>query len=256
MNTNARVSCAVLGAGVGLKPEHYDDAVACVEPGVWFEVHPENHLVDGGPRLAWLDAVRAAHPVSLHGVSLSLGGHESPDEAHLKQLRALVRRVEPALVSEHLAWSRLDGVYFPDLLPVVRDRAALDRLAAHIDRAQTVLQRAIAVENPSHYLRTLPHAEEWPETDFLAELSRRTRLRPAARRKQRVRVGQQPRVFGAGLSGMRSRPRRLRKSIWPGIAKIRRSARSCWSTRTTQRSIRGSGHFMSGWSRASAHGRP
>lgn len=165
---------ATLGAGVGLKPQHYDDAVQCAAAGVWFEVHPENYLVDGGPRLAWLEAVRAVHPLSLHGVSMSLGGQEPLDAAHLRQLRGLVQRFEPALVSEHLAWSRLDGVYFPDLLPVVRSRAALDRLAMHVDHAQSVLQRTIAVENPSHYLSTLGHAEEWPEPDFLAELARRT----------------------------------------------------------------------------------
>ena len=162
----------VLAAGVGLKPEHYGDALQCGAPGLWFEVHPENYMVEGGPRLAWLEAMRAVHPLSLHGVSLSLGGADPPDEAHLQQLRALIQRFEPALVSEHLAWSRLDGVYFPDLLPVPRDDAALKRLTAHIDHAQTVLGRRIALENPSHYLRLPEH--DWPEIEFLTALARRT----------------------------------------------------------------------------------
>ena len=161
-----------LTAGVGLKPQHYDAAAACRADGLWFEVHPENYLVDGGPRLSWLHAIRDAHPISLHGVSLSLAGDEAPDEAHLKRLKVLADRIEPALISEHLAWSRRGGVYFPDLLPIPRTSAALDRMAANIERTQSVLGRSISIENPSHYLRFDEH--EWDEVDFLAELARRT----------------------------------------------------------------------------------
>jgi uncharacterized protein len=88
-----------LTAGLGLKAEHYGEALACRAEGVWFEVHAENYLVAGGPRLAWLEAVRVAHPLSLHGVSMSLAGAQAPDPATLAQLAALVRRFEPALVS-------------------------------------------------------------------------------------------------------------------------------------------------------------
>ncbi len=159
-------------AGIGLKPQHYDDVAESRAAGLWCEVHPENYLVDGGPRLAWLEAVRAAHPVSLHGVALSLAGVEAPDEAHLARFAQLVRRIEPALVSEHLAWSSWQGRHLPDLLPFPRTGEALRRIASHIDRLQSVLGRRIAVENPSHYLQLPGH--EWDEIDFLAELGRRT----------------------------------------------------------------------------------
>ena len=161
-----------LGVGLGLKPQHFEDALACDRDGAWFEVHAENHLVDGGPRLAWIEAVRAHHAVSVHGVSLSLAGEEPPDEAHLRRLAQLVRRLQPALVSEHLAWSRWNGRYLPDLLPFPRTTAALHRVAANVERTQEVLGRTIAVENPSHYLELPGH--EWDEIDFLGELARRT----------------------------------------------------------------------------------
>ncbi len=166
------VSTATLSAGLGLKPQHFDAALACSEPGLWFEVHPENYLVAGGPRLAWLEAIRARHPVSLHGVSLSLAADAVPDAKHLERLRALVERVDPALVSEHLAWSAWRGVYLPDLLPFARTQAALQRIADNIARTQDALARRIAIENPSHYLRIGGHERE--ETDFLRELTRRT----------------------------------------------------------------------------------
>ena len=106
-----------LGAGLSLKPQHYDAAFDCDADAIWFEVHPENYLVAGGPRLAWLDAIRSKHPLSLHGVSLSLAADAPPTRSALDALAQLVRRTEPALVSEHLAWSAWRGHYYPDLLP-------------------------------------------------------------------------------------------------------------------------------------------
>jgi uncharacterized protein (UPF0276 family) len=162
----------VLTAGLGLKPQHYDAALACPAEGLWFEVHPENYMVAGGPRLAWLEAIRERHPVSLHGVALSLAADAEPDPGHLARLGELARRIEPELVSEHLAWSTWRGTYFPDLLPFPRSAAALKRIADNISRTQDILRRPIAIENPSHYLKIDGHA--WDEIEFLAELARRT----------------------------------------------------------------------------------
>ena len=160
---------SVLTAGLGLKPQHFDAALACVAEGLWYEVHPENYLVAGGPRLAWLEAIRARHPVSLHGVSLSLAADAEPDEAHLKRLSGLARRIQPDLISEHLAWSAWRGSYYPDLLPFPRTNEALLRIAGNIARTQDALGRRIAVENPSHYLKIDGH--DWDEIEFLAELA-------------------------------------------------------------------------------------
>ncbi len=161
-----------LTAGFGLKPQHYAAALACPADGLWFEVHPENYLVEGGPRLVWLEAIRARHPVSLHGVALSLAADAAPDAAHLARLAALAGRIQPALVSEHLAWSTWRGAFQPDLLPFPRTTAALARIAENIALTQDALGRRIAVENPSHYVHIDGH--EWGEIEFLAELVRRT----------------------------------------------------------------------------------
>ncbi len=161
-----------LSAGLGLKPAHFADALAARADGLWFEVHPENYQADGGPRLRWLEALRAAHPLSLHGVGLSLASSALPDAMHLRRLAQQVSRLAPALVSEHLAWSRWQGRVVPDLLPVPRTREALDCLTRNVDCVQTALQRKIAIENPSHYLRLDGH--EMGEPEFLEALTRRT----------------------------------------------------------------------------------
>lgn len=159
-------------AGVGFKAEHFAEALAAPAADLWFEVHAENYMVAGGPRLAMLEAVRRERPLSLHGVGMSLAGAADPDPDHLDALKRLVDRFEPELVSEHLAWSRLDGRCFPDLLPVPRTNEVLKRLAANIGRVQDALGRAILIENPTHYLALRDH--QWSETSFLCELARRS----------------------------------------------------------------------------------
>ncbi|MBA6066402.1 MNIO family bufferin maturase [Pseudomonas mosselii] len=160
-----------MGAGLGLKAEHYDQAWACHAEGLWFEVHPENYMV-GGPRLAWLERMAERHPLSLHGVALSLAADAEPDATHLRRLRTLIDQVHPALVSEHLAWSTWRGQYHPDLLPFPRSDEALARIADNIQRTQDALGCRISIENPSHYLHLQGH--DLDEIDFLAELVRRT----------------------------------------------------------------------------------
>lgn len=159
-------------AGLGLKPQHYREAQAATATGLWFEVHPENYMCDGGPRLAWLEAIRERHPLSLHGVGLSLAADEDPAPAHLVALARLADRFEPFVVSEHLAWSQRGGAYRPDLLPFPRTNVALERVAANVSRTQDALRRTILIENPSLYVPLSGH--EMDEVTFLVELARHT----------------------------------------------------------------------------------
>lgn len=159
-------------AGIALKAQHFEDALASRAAGLWFEVHAENYMVDGGPRLAMLEDIRRARPLSLHGVGMSLAGTDLPDPCHLAALKRLVDRFEPFLVSEHLAWSRLGHRCMPDLLPFPRTYEALAVVSRNIDHVQTTLGRQILIENPSHYMEIAGHDRS--EQDFLRELVRRT----------------------------------------------------------------------------------
>ncbi|MDP9423007.1 MAG: DUF692 domain-containing protein [Pseudomonadota bacterium] len=159
-------------AGLSFKPVHFEQAMACPAAGLWFEVHAENYMVEGGPRLAMLEALRKRFPLSIHGVGLSLAGTDQPDRQHLSRLKRLVDRFDPFLVSEHLAWSKHGDISFPDLLPFPRADGALEIVARNIDITQEMLGRQILIENPSLYLQLNGH--EWPESLFLAELVKRT----------------------------------------------------------------------------------
>lgn len=172
MNHGSIATTPVPTVGLGLKARHYDEALASPAAGLWFEVHPENYMVDGGPRLKWLEAIRREKPLSLHGVGLSLAGDEAPDPEHLARLKTLADRFEPFLMSEHLAWSRGGGVYHPDLLPFPRTRQMLKRVSDNVGRAQDALGRRLLIENPSLYLDLKGH--EMGEVDFLVELAAAT----------------------------------------------------------------------------------
>ena len=159
-------------AGLSFKPIHFEQAMACPAAGLWYEVHAENYMVEGGQRLAMLEALRSRFPLSIHGVGLSLAGVDEPDRQHLAKLKRLADHFEPFLLSEHLAWSRHGDVSFPDLLPFPRTNEALEIIGRNIDIVQSALGRQILVENPSLYLQLDGH--EWPESLFLGELVKRT----------------------------------------------------------------------------------
>jgi len=161
-----------LTAGLGFKTEHLDDALVAKADGLWFEVHAENYMIDGGPRLAALTALAERFSVSLHGVGLSLASVEPPSIDHLARLRRLIDRIGPVAVSDHLAWQKWEGAHHADFLPFPRTNDALAITADNIARVQDALGRAILVENPSLYIDLPGH--DFSEAEFLAELAART----------------------------------------------------------------------------------
>jgi uncharacterized protein (UPF0276 family) len=173
MQSAALPSCSTLpvAAGIGLRAAHHE-RVSAERPAMrWLEVHTENFL-GGGATLALLESLRDHYAISLHGVGLSLGSADGLDEDHLARIAALVRRIAPAAISDHVSWSVTGGVYFNDLLPIPYDAEALAVIARNVMRFQEAIGRPVMVENPSTYLR---HAQsDRAEPQFLAELTRRT----------------------------------------------------------------------------------
>lgn len=161
-----------VAAGIGLREPHREAFVAAGSPIPWVEIHPENYLVPGGPRLAGILRVRRDRPVSCHGVGLSLGSAGGLDPDHLMRLRALYDRLEPGLISEHLSWSVTDATYLNDLLPLPYTEDSLDRVRRNVDHAQDVFGRRVLVENPAACIAFADSTI--PEAEFLAELAART----------------------------------------------------------------------------------
>ncbi|MDP9043526.1 MAG: DUF692 domain-containing protein [Pseudomonadota bacterium] len=161
-----------LDVGIGLRQPHYREVFERWPALGFVEVHSENFFLAGGASMQALDRARAAYPVSLHGVGLSLGSAGAWAQGHLAKLKGLVDRVEPTLVSEHLSWSGLGPRHFNDLLPVPCTFEVLDLLVERVDRVQSTLQRSILVENVSAYVQ-FQH-NDMTDTALLDALARRT----------------------------------------------------------------------------------
>ena len=159
-------------AGIGLRAPHLDRVLAERPRVPWFEVHSENLFAAGGALHANMQQIRADYPISLHGVGLSLGSAGTLDPLHLTRLAELVARYQPALVSEHLCWSALDGVHSNDLLPLPLTHEALALTVAHIQQVQERLRRELLIENVSTYLSFVQ--ADYSEWDFVAEVVRRS----------------------------------------------------------------------------------
>ena len=167
----AQLPASSCSAGIGLRSLHVA-AITATQPRLGFlEVHAENYMAET-VALDYLLSLRRDYPVSVHGVALSLGTAEQIDRVHLGCFKALVERVEPILVSEHLAWSTIGEVYLNDLLPLPYTEESLDLFCHHVEEMQEALGRRVLIENPASYLRY--RHSSIPEAEFLTEVVYRT----------------------------------------------------------------------------------
>lgn len=156
-------------AGIGLRDVHHEEFLAQRPRAAWLEAHTENYF---GNASRVLETLRVDYPISLHGVGMSLGSADGLDPRHLDKVAALVARVEPALVSEHVCWGAIGGRHTNDLLPLPMTDEALDLMVRRVDEVQEALGREIAVENVSSYVAFAEAS--MPEWTFLSELARRS----------------------------------------------------------------------------------
>ncbi|KTD72664.1 DUF692 domain-containing protein [Legionella tucsonensis] len=157
-----------LGFGLGLRPDYYEEILEQKPNLDWFEILTENYMVLGGKPLYYLDQIRAHYPVVMHGVSLSLGSTDPLDCDYLNQLKALITRVEPVWVSDHLCWTGVNGINVHDLLPVPYTRETVNHIASRIQQVQDFLGRPILIENVSSYLTY--KQSEMTEWEFIREI--------------------------------------------------------------------------------------
>ena len=161
-----------LGHGVGLRRQHFSHLLEHGPQGAdWMEIVSENFFEPGGRPWAVLERVRGEVPVVMHGVSMGIGNADGVDREYLDRLDALARRLEPALISDHLCWTGFGGHQSHDLLPLPYNEETLEHCVTQVSRVQDKLQRQLLVENPSSYVAF--RASDMTEAEFLAELAGR-----------------------------------------------------------------------------------
>jgi uncharacterized protein (UPF0276 family) len=154
-------------AGIGLRLPHIEEAVATRPPVAWLEIHPENFIANPHATELLSDLARS-YPVSVHTVGVSVGSATGVDRKHLARVRALIERIDPVLVSGHLAWSTHGSEYLNDLLPLPYTDETLRLVSDQLAEVQDGLGRSFLLENPSSYVGF--SGSTMTEVEFLNEL--------------------------------------------------------------------------------------
>ncbi|MFT6984576.1 MAG: hypothetical protein ACJAT7_000373 [Psychromonas sp.] len=158
--------------GIGLRAPHYQNILSSKPALGFLEIHSENYFNPHSKNHFHLEQIAECYPLSFHGIGLSLGSSEPISVSHLNNLKQLVDRFEPALVSDHLSWSSLQGNFFNDLLPIPYTKEALSCFVSNVNQVQETLQRQILIENPSSYLEY--KNSEMSEPEFINEIAKQT----------------------------------------------------------------------------------
>jgi uncharacterized protein (UPF0276 family) len=119
-----------------------------------------------------LELIRQDYPLALHGVGLSIASSSGLNLKYLTNLKNLVHRIEPFIVSDHLCWTGTASHNIHDLLPFPFTNHIFEQVCEKISIVQEFLQRTIVLENVSSYL--LFANSEFSEWDFLAKLAKKT----------------------------------------------------------------------------------
>ena len=152
-------------AGLGLRRALLEPLRAAPAGAFDFlECAPDNWIGVGGRLGEALQDLSARHPLTCHGLSLSLGGLEPLDEVFLEKTRRFLDRHRAVLYSEHLSSCTGEGHLY-DLMPLPFTAESVRHVAARIARVQDVLGRRIAVENVSYYAAHPGH--DMDEAEFV-----------------------------------------------------------------------------------------
>lgn len=162
-----------LGCGVGLRSVHYPEILEKWPVEIeWVEAVSENFMDSSGRPIKILEKVRKHYPVALHGVAMSIGSTDPLNQTYLNKLKALVERIDPIIVSDHICWSGVGGHYLHDLLPLPFDEESLQHIVSRVQQVQEILKRPLVLENVSTYV-TYRHST-MPEWEFVNQISKRS----------------------------------------------------------------------------------
>ncbi|MGB3915926.1 DUF692 domain-containing protein [Thiothrix litoralis] len=169
MNLNTTINHPVSGCGVGLRPQHIDQ-ITDTKPAIpWLEILTDNYLLPGSVQQDYLFEIAEHYPLTFHGVGMSLGSTDPLNSEYFKRVKALVERVNPAWVSDHLCWTSVHGLVTHDLIPLPYTEETIRHAASRIRQAQDMLGRRLVIENVSSYLQYQQSTmSEW---DFLCAVA-------------------------------------------------------------------------------------
>jgi uncharacterized protein (UPF0276 family) len=153
-----------LGAGVSFRDAWRWEVIRHREVLGAVECIPED--VAGPVGMRDLSLMRDAVPVLLHGIGLSLGSADGLDPERVRHTARVAAAVSPPWFSQHIAFTRADGLEIGHLAPLPFTREALATVARNVAGLKRALPGLpILLENIA-YPFVLPGAE-MTEAEFV-----------------------------------------------------------------------------------------
>ena len=158
--------------GLGLRQIHHSYILKNKPKIDFFEIHSENFIAKGGPSINFLEQIAEIYPLSFHCVGLSLGSKSGIEKEHLENIKFLIDKFQPFLISDHLSWSSSNFGTSNDLLPIPYNKESLAVFIDNIKRVQDVFGRNILIENPTAYLEF--EDSDMTEFEFLNKIAEKS----------------------------------------------------------------------------------
>lgn len=157
----------VAGIGIGLRKELYEPLLATSRRVDWLEIVSENYIDATGRAAEMLERCAARWPIIPHGVGLSVGSNAPA--GYVEGLAALVARIKPAYISDHLCYSSVGARSYLDLLPLPRHAEAVARVVRNAKAATAATGVPLILENITTYAE-MP-GSEFNEATFLQRVA-------------------------------------------------------------------------------------
>lgn len=135
----------------------------------FIEVAPENWIGVGGRHAKRLRAFTEKYPLTLHGLSLNIGGFAPLDFDLLSGIKKFIQQHDCKIYSEHLSYCA-DDAHLYHLLPMPFTEEAVEQVVERVQQVQDFLGMRVALENVSYYT---PLSNEISEIEFITEILQR-----------------------------------------------------------------------------------
>jgi len=154
--------------GLGLRYPHHQYVLNDKPKIDFFEIHSENFIAKGGGSHYFLEQICQHYPLSFHCVGLSLGSSSGVSKKHADNIKLLIDKFQPILISDHISWTNYENLSSNDLLPLPYTQESLAIFCDNVKYVQDLFGRNILLENPSSYLEF--NQSTFAEVDFINQI--------------------------------------------------------------------------------------
>jgi uncharacterized protein len=161
-----------LGVGIGFREQFRAD-VFLHQAEIDFLEITADHYLDARPnKLEELKLLKEHFALVPHSLEMSIGSAEGIDADYLEKVAELVEFVKPAWFSDHICFTKSNGVKIGHLAPVPYTNEALKIFVRNISQIKNRVKTPFILENITYMMR-FP-SSEMSESKFITKLLQET----------------------------------------------------------------------------------